>query len=521
MSNFSPYSNFGYLSLIKETTEGVAVTPTEYLRIISESVTPDFGSSPVQEVAGDRERNIRSVKKPIEIGGDIEFFVENKMIGHFLRGLFGAPVSQELTASVAYRHGFIVSDTPKTYTIDIQPADAPWVHRYFGVQISGLNFEPDDNKIKCTASVMPRKAFINTRPLADVSSGNTLTIGQTEGLTTSDTILVLIGSHGYTTRQELTITSIDSETQLTVSTITQDIITSDIVVIKRATPSYDQDPVFTLLGGSAVYVGDNIDDTSEECKEEFTLVFNNATESKHCNGLDAVDYFPSDVLTKGYEATGSLTKYYDKESNLAKAIANEIMAIRLLFQGETALEANVATKASSTWGATANGFRVESTATGKAGNDYSVTIVIADDDTLAASISDKTVTISLANTTASKNTGTLIAAAVDALSGVNGTAEGSGVEQFTTAEDSQNLGFRLDSTGAEAGTNVVGRDASEKPYLQFDNAAGKIDSYFVNNAEDSLIPEAIPFTFYKDTESGDTSKKWSARVFLLNSKTSY
>jgi hypothetical protein len=85
------------------------------------------------------------------------------MIGHFLRGLFGAPTTQTLTALTSFRHIFEVTNTPKTYTFDIKPADAPWVHRYYGVQITGLSFEENDNKIKCKASLQPRKAFINAK----------------------------------------------------------------------------------------------------------------------------------------------------------------------------------------------------------------------------------------------------------------------------------------------------------------------------------------------------------------------
>lgn len=515
MSNFSPYSNYGYLALVPEASEAVALTPTQYMRILSESITPNFTISPVNEISGERERNIRTIKDQVEISGDVEFYVESKMIGHFLRALYGAPTTQTLTAGVAFRHGFIVTDTPQTYTMDIQPADAPWIHRYYGIQITSLDIGQDDNKIRCTASVTPRKAFINANPLADISSGTTLTLSQTSGLTTSDTILVLM-SDGITVRQELTITSVDSETQLTVSTINQDIVTTDIVVIKRSSATYDQDPVFTWLGGSTVYTGDDVDNTSEECKEDFTLVYTNDVEQRWCSGLEEIAYLPSDVLVKGYMGSGSISKYYDNETKLDKSRGNKKLGLRVLCQGEEALEANSATNASSTWGDTANGFKVEATTAGKAGNDINVTLAIASDDTLAASISGNNVLIELANTTATKNTGTLIAAAVDALSGVNGTAEGTGAEQFTVAESNENLGFK--QTG---GTNVVGRDASEKPYLQFDNAAAYLDAYFVNNSEDTIVQEDIPMSFYKDVESGDQSKEWSTRVFLVNDVASY
>lgn len=514
MPNFSPYSNYGYVALKQETTQGTAVTPDEYLRILSESIIPNYPVTAVNEISGDRERNIRTVKGQVEISGDIEFYVESKMIGHFLNALYGSPTTQTLTADEAYRHVFDVTDTPNTYTIDIKPADAPWVHRFYGVQITGLAFEGDDNKIKCTASTMPRKAFVNSRVLADVSSGTTLTLDQTSGLTTSDTIIVIDKDDGYTTIEELTITSVDSETQLTVSTISQTIEEDDLVVIKKSTESYVQDPVFTWLGGSTVYTGTSLGNLSEECKETFDLTYTNEVEQRWCSGLEETAYMPSDVLVKGYMGEGNVGKYYDKESNLDKLRQNESIGFRVLMQGETALEANSATNASSTFGSTANGFKVEATTAGKDGNDYNVSIVINTSDTLAATLTGKDLVIKLADTTASNNTGTLIAGAVTALSGLTGTAEGTGAEEFTAAEDNVFLGF--------AGTtDVVGRDASEKPYLQFDNAAAFLDSYFVNNTEDSIIQEDIPLKFFKDVESGNVSKKISSRIYLVNEIASY
>ncbi len=85
MSNFSPYANYGYLSIIPEVTAGTPITPTNFLRLVSEGIETNFGNSNVMEIAGSRERNIRSVPNQIEVGGDIEFYVESKMIGHFLR----------------------------------------------------------------------------------------------------------------------------------------------------------------------------------------------------------------------------------------------------------------------------------------------------------------------------------------------------------------------------------------------------------------------------------------------------
>lgn len=51
MSNFSPYSNYGYVSIIPEVTAGTPVTPTNFLRLISDSMETSFGTTNVMEIA--------------------------------------------------------------------------------------------------------------------------------------------------------------------------------------------------------------------------------------------------------------------------------------------------------------------------------------------------------------------------------------------------------------------------------------------------------------------------------------
>lgn len=517
MSNFSPYSSFSVASLIKEATAGTPLVPTTPFAFLSESIEAGFGELSVQEMSGERIRDIRSVPDKIELGGDIEFLVEPKRIGNFLRSLFGAPTTQTLVAATSFRHRFNVGDTPLTYTFDIQPADAPWVHRFYGVQINKLAFSIQDNLIKCVCSLMPRKAFIAARVTAATSSGTNLPLDQTSGLVVGDVLRICQNEDGYTSVAEHTISAIVDENNVTVNTISASIDATDIAVIKRQSLTYSQDLEFTWLGGAQLYTGDDIDNTTAEDFEDFSLEFLNEVEARFFAGVDEEARYAGDILTKGFSASGNVMKFYDSQSKLDKARKNEALGLRVLVQGETAISANSAIAARTYWG-TGNGFYVEADATGKASNDWNVTIVIAANDTLAASLAagTKNITISLANTTASKNTGTLIATAVAALTGVTAAAEGTGAQQFTAAVANANLG--TDDPGGTAGT--VGRDASEKPYLQFDMADARIQKYSPNASEDAILEESIPLKFYKDTV-GAIKKDWLCRIFLVNDVSSY
>jgi hypothetical protein len=277
------------------------------------------------------------------------------------------------------------------------------------------------------------------------------------------------------------------------------------------------DNPFMFHGGTQVYAGTDIDNTTAECKEDLGLTLTNEMEARHCSGLDRINRYPSSIITKGFTADGKVTKFYDSESYLDKMRANVQFAIRVLMEGETATEANSAVKAKTYWG-TGNGFSVEASTAGKAGNDYNVTLAVNTIDTLAASISGKNIMVKLANATASKNTGTLIAAAVNALTGVDSVVEGAGTEQFTAATTNVNLGDTV--TGATAA--VVGRDASEKPYLQFDFPAAIVDNYEVSGSEDEIITQEIPLKFYKDIDSTDDQRKgYTVKARLVNGISAY
>lgn len=520
MSNFAPYSNFGYASLIKETTEAtVPGIPTQYFRIVSESLSATFGNQEINEISGNRERRQRSIQGQNEAGGDITMFVEEKMIGHFLRSIFGAPTTQTVVASTSYRHVFEVSNSPKTYTIDLQRADAPWVHRYFGVFFTTMEFKKEDNGIQVTITCMPRKVFQNARVTTAASSGTTLLMDQTAGIHADDTILVLDKADGFTTIATLTVTTVDSATQLTVSTIGVQLDVNDIVVISADTvvdSDYVQNDPFQFMNGTQFLTGADIDNTTEVKLEDFSLTLAGEVEPRYGSGPNESDRFPYDMPIKGYTAEGSMTKFYDSERYLDIARKNAKFPLRTLFWGAAAISANSAVAAYSNWGATANGFRITAATAGKAGNDINVTIVVNTIDDLAVSESGNNVLISLANTTASENTGTLIAAAVNALTIVNATAEGTGAETFTAAESNVNLGFR------STNTNVVGVDASQKPYLQIDFSSAILGEFSPNNEEDNIIPQEIPFTVYKDTDSTNNQRKnWSTRVFLYNSISAY
>ena len=510
--SFSPLSNFGYLGLSAQTDDN-PVKPSTFIRIMSEGLKPKYNVQPLQEVSGSRERLIRNIQDKIEMDGPIEFNVEDKGIYHFLRSFHGNATKQTVATGV-YRYVLQITNTTKPYTIDVRPGDAPWVHRFWGAQVVKLNYSRNGNAIKGQVQIMPTKAFTVAAVTTDASSGVTLLVDQTSGLTTSDTLVVIDKSNGSTVKGELGITSVDSENQLTVSTIGFSIVAGDLIGIKAAAvtdASYNQNPPFQFMNGTAVYTGADIDNTVEEEKEDLELETMNDVDPRWTSGPNQINRYPAEILIKGYEASGKITKWYDGQSKISKLRNNEHIALRVVMNGPAAITTNSATKARSNFGGV-NGFYVEAATAGKAGNDLNITIVMNSTDSLAASKSGNNILLKLANTTMSNNTGTLIAAALDALTGVDAGANGTGAQQFTSADvlSNTNLGFH------SSGTNVVGSDANTKPYLQYDFASAALDPFFPNLKENEIIPQDVPLKFYVDSNGSNIQRKnWSCRVFLV------
>ena len=371
--------------------------------------------------------------------------------------------------------------------------------------------------------LMPTKAFIDASVTVEVSSGTTLSIDGSDGLVVNDHVLVIDKNDNTTVLADLTVTGITDSRHIEVSTIGVTIEVDDYIVIKRAAQSavvYNQCQPFQFSNGTQVFTGDDIDNTSERVTEDFGIELTSEAERHWGSGNSESDRYPYVVVVKGYAATGKLSKIYDSDEYLNLSRKNARLAVRYLFNGSHYVTTNSATKARSNFGS-ANGFYVEAATAGKAGNDINVTMVVNTIDTLQVVNSGdglNNIIIKLANTTTASNTGTAIAALIDALAITASVANGDGSQTFSAADvfSNTNLGYAL------TGTNVVGTDANSNPYLEFDFPSGNIKPFFVNNSENAVVMQDINLDFYSDLNCQNQQQKlYNSRVFLLNSVTTY
>lgn len=488
MPSAGTYSKLGYLMLKPETTGGTAVLPDTGIELLAESIVVNWDHTAANTIAGNRSLNNRAVANRVgPATGSIEIWAEVNRAGHFLHGLFGDPSTTTLNSGASYQHDFEPQTSLPSFTVDIETGDDGYAQRHFGLTIESLEVTIDENKARINATVQAQRSFQNARVLDDVSSGTTLTVDQTTGLTTNDSILVLDKDDPSTTVAEYTIASIDSETQLTVSTIGDTLETDDIVVIKAQDPSYDLSDELTFSGGAQAFLGTGANATQNLSTftniEDITLTFTNELEQRWAAvGADVIDRFPTTTLVKGFSVEGSFTQFHRNPEFLDMLRSTEQVMIRFEFLGPE-LDSNSAASASAslqTDGSDTVDVTVDTA--GEDGNDYA--IVISDGTgSLSASISGKLITVEL-DSTPSNNTTSAVAAAIDALSGVSSSSTGS--DLVTTSDNNAKTYF------------AGGRDANERAKLRFDFPDIRLTPFNANISTDDLVNEEVSFTAFRD-----------------------
>jgi hypothetical protein len=334
------YARQGYLALKKETTAGTAVYPNVFVELLSETITspkPLIASSPVY---GSTVKNLRPNRGMFDAPtGEITIEVEPNTLGYILTGVMGPPSTTGPTDTTAYTHVFTQPYTTAahpTFTVDICMGSDDFVRRYMGCKFSNLKFEIQDNVWTATFTVTAMSAFESTRVKTTVSSGTTLALYQTSGLTTSDTIIV---SPQHANRVERTVASVDSELQVTVGSAFAEAHTADTdeITIKKQSPSFTQLRKLTWVGDSTYKVASAIGSVALRDAETFTATINREVEARHAaNGINEIDRYPTAILDKGVEASATVGYYWTDEQQMDQHTFGSQQAIEVEATGDLA-----------------------------------------------------------------------------------------------------------------------------------------------------------------------------------------
>lgn len=211
--------------------------------------------------------------------------------------------------------------------------------RYFGLRFTGFDtINQADNVITAQVQVKAKGQFRHAYVTAITTAGSgtkTLTVDQTLGLVASDTIKVFRPSTGLfldfstTGVKTHTVASVASATTITVTNLETALAVGDLIVLAPQTATYTIGSEFSWFGGTVFKYGDTVATLATDCAEDFEFTIVNEFEERYgACGADFEHRFPSVLVQKGLEASGSFTKYYDTEKKFMKLRRNTQQAIQ-------------------------------------------------------------------------------------------------------------------------------------------------------------------------------------------------
>lgn len=489
------FGKLGYLMFAKESTVATAVYPTTPIELLSFKFTNPWKTAPVDTVAGLRDKYLRTVQDKVgPFTATVEMYVEANEFPNFLQMALGQSVDSALSGTAVYQHAFTSGTISiPTYTIDIRLGGEPFCERLIGCMVSKAAFKIENNILKVTLTLMAQKVFTNARVTTAASSGTSLLVDQTTGLTTSDSIGIYsgaIGSEG-TLIETLTISAIVSETALTVSTIGSSLPANAIIALTNETitpANYNQGKEFNFSGGCTVSLqaAENAFQNlvSKTNAETFELTITNEMETKWAaSGVNVVNRMPSALLLKDVLVETKFSQFLASEGFMDKLRSATPLGFRFQFNNQAAIATASAVSATATLNSSGAGTVTTTvSAAGLAGDDYAI-IVVQGSGALSCTLVNKLITVTLSST-ASNNAVATVATAISALTGLSATSSSSG--NVSTTANPNKIMFN------------GGMDANPTPMLRFDLPYVVVQPFNPNIDNKAIIMEDITLMGFYD-----------------------
>jgi hypothetical protein len=323
----------GYLGLVRETTKGVAVIPTDYVPLYKESMTTDLNMLDITPAMGNKfKRQIlaagqRSHKGSFEVMGEpntaAKFFDMLLTLG-------------SVTGADPYTYPFTLDATtnPKSYTVDISTGNQ--VFRFFGLEAHEISPAWNSNEMRLNIAASALGSF-STREIATITPGatNTITFTTTydsvpnKGLVVGDLIAVTKadGTNINCTILSVNVDGITITCDGTLTTVT----IGDIVSLRPNTAMYNNLVTNPFLwSNTKFYFGTNpttaLAATATEVEQSSTWKvsheFNNDGGELRSGSFD-----PSSLARKFGDADATIKKFFDSAVEVNNFLAKKARAL--------------------------------------------------------------------------------------------------------------------------------------------------------------------------------------------------
>ena len=309
--------NLGYLGLAKETTPGVAVTPTDWIPIYEESMTTNLNFVKDNPVVGLTVDTYQILQGQRDHQGKVTCMAEPNTAARLFDMLMtkGSGTGSGDPYTWPFTHG----NATNSYTVDISTGNQ--VFRFCGVYAETIAASFKENEMQFDVDLSALLAF-QGRTLASTptfSSPNCTVVLDTSydpspvnGLAVGDTLQVYSVSGGSYTN--FTIATITAPATLTTTTnLSSSAVTGDVVTIAPATPTFNNKTPFLwsrtqFKFGATASAAASAAQTQLETGSTWSIThnFENKAGAKRSGSFD-----PASLPRLLYGATLNTKKFFD------------------------------------------------------------------------------------------------------------------------------------------------------------------------------------------------------------------
>ncbi|WP_440220928.1 hypothetical protein [Dietzia sp. MNB45] len=325
--------NSGYLSMVRETTPGVAVRPVNVIPMYEETLTTELNPNTDNMVFGSKGARLLTTPGKRSHNGDITVMAEPNSTAMFFDGLLprtGVTDNQDGTYEWAFNSTSF--NATSSYTIDVSKGVS--VSRFAGVQFSEVSPAWSENRQQWKVKATALRAF---HSVAVASVDGAVVTLSTEGYTDKPAELLLVGDsvgirRANGTHSSHTITDV-TDTTVTLDVAPSTVAAGDVVYLRPTTPTLDD--LFPFLWsrtefrwGETATAALAADHVPSEEGSEYAIMH----EFEDEKGDSASGSFDRHMLVRSQsiDATIKVNNYYDNDKEAAEynAIPKKALVVR-------------------------------------------------------------------------------------------------------------------------------------------------------------------------------------------------
>lgn len=310
-------SNLGYVSLIKEVTKGVPLTPTDYLFAYDETISTGGNFTDITPISGQKFGTYGVLPGVRTHKGDLEVSAEPNTTGRIFDMLL---TKISTTGAGPYTHVYGLTGNANSYTMDIAYG-VNVVIRYFGVEASKITPTWSGAELRWKLALSALGSF-QGREIASVAT-TTITLKTdydpvpNKGLVVGDLVRIYKQSTGATLDTTIATVNADGIT-LTLGASAVAFAAGDMINLRPATIAFNALPTFIwsktqFIPGATAAAALTATQLRVEPNSNFDIIhsFNDDGGEARSGGFD-----PASLVRTTGDANLTIKRFFDKPDDI-------------------------------------------------------------------------------------------------------------------------------------------------------------------------------------------------------------